>query len=167
MFSIAAGGFLALDYTMARQLVTEADSEADLSIPDYLGGLSGRLASLARSVDSSDLPRDLQDMLPRPPKGWTVRPTVAEDAQGFLPREAGSGEEMARNLILDMINPKVPDAAEVAIVTYERGERRVIIKAVRYPDVIFTGAMATDQRFAPPDQGCRLSGPFYHDGAGP
>ncbi len=158
MFSIAAGGFLALDYSMARQLVTEADAEADLTIPDYLGGLSGRLASLARSADPSGLPRNLADMLPRAPDGWAVRPATEDDAEVFLPRESGSGEAMARDLIMDMVNPKVEDAAEVAILTYERGERRVIIKAVRYPDVIFTGAMATDQRFALQTKGAAYRG---------
>jgi len=158
MVAIGAGGFLALDYSMARQLVTEADAEADLTIPDYLGGLSGRLASLARSADPSGLPRDLADMLPRAPDGWTVRPTTEDDAQAFLPREAGTGEGAARDLITDMVNTKVDDAAEVAILTYERGERRVIIKAVRYPDVIFTGAMATDQRLALQTRGATYRG---------
>ena len=158
MFCIAAGGFLALDYNMARQLVTAADAEADLPIRDYLGGLSGRIASLARSADPSGLPQDLIDMLPRPPEGWTVRPAVADDAEGFLPRAAGAGEAMARGLVSDMVNAKVPDAAEVAILTYERGERRVIVKAVRYPDVIFSGAMATDQRLALQTQGASYRG---------
>jgi hypothetical protein len=148
MFSIAAGGFLVLDYNMARQLVTAADEEADLPIRDYLGGLSGRIASLARSADPSGLPRDLADMLPRPPEGWTVRPATKDDTQPFLPRAAGTGEALALGLVADMVNAKVPDAAEVAILTYERGERRVIVKAVRYPDVIFSGVMATDQRLA-------------------
>ncbi len=148
MLSVAAGGFLALDYSMARQLVTAADTEADLTLPDYLSGLSGRLASLTRSADPTGLPRNLVDMLPRPPDGWTVRPAVEEDAQAFLPRAAGSGEAMARGLITDMVNTEVADAAEVSILTYERGERRVVVKAVRYPDVIFAGAMATDQRLA-------------------
>jgi hypothetical protein len=158
MFCIASGGFLALDYKMARQLVTAADEEADLPIRDYLGGLYGRIASLARSADPSGLPRNLADMLPRPPEGWTVRPAVADDVEVFMPRAGGKGEALARDLVKDMVNAKVRDAAEVAILTYERGERRVIVKAVRYPDVIFSGAMATEQRLALQTQGASYRG---------
>jgi hypothetical protein len=158
MFCIASGGFLALDYKMARQLVTAADEEADLPIRDYLGGLYGRIASLARSADPSGLPRNLADMLPRPPEGWTVRPAVADDVEVFMPRAGGKGEALARDLVKDMVNAKVRDAAEVAILTYERGERRVIVKAMRYPDVIFSGAMATDQRLALQTKGASYRG---------
>jgi hypothetical protein len=146
MVTIGAGGFLALDYNMARQL---ADSEDDggLTVREYLGGLSVRIASVTGSAATPGLPSALQDMLPKPPEGWTVRPATGEDVTAFLPRERGAGEAKARDLITDMVKDKVSGAAEVVILVYEKADRRVIVKAVRYPDVIFTSDMAIQQRF--------------------
>lgn len=148
MFSVAAGGFLALDYNAARQIAAAADPEAELSIPTYLDDLTGRLAEFARSIDQSGAKRGLQAMLPQPPEGWTVRPAEKEDAQVFLPSERGALEEPARNLIAEVLNPKVRDAGDVAILTYERGEQKVVVKAVFYPHAIFTSPAAAEKRLA-------------------
>jgi hypothetical protein len=145
MVTIGAGGFLALDYNMARQLAG-AEDEKPLTVRDYLGGLSGRIASVTGSAATPGVPSALSEMLPKPPDGWTVRPATAEDTAGFLPRDGG-GEGKARDLILAMVNDKVDGAAEVVTLAYEKGDRRVLVKAVRYPDVIFTSDMATQQRY--------------------
>ncbi len=147
MVTIGAGGFLALDYNMARQLADSEEEDGGLTVREYLGGLSVRIASVTGSAATPGLPSALQDMLPKPPEGWTVRPATADDVTGFLPRDAGAGEAKARDLVFAMVNDKVDGAAEVVILAYERRDRRVIVKAVRYPDVIFTSDMAIQQRF--------------------
>jgi hypothetical protein len=146
MLTIGGGGFLTLDYSMARKLAAAGD-DGNLTISEYLGGLSERIARVTSSSAPPGLPTRLQDMLPKPPEGWTVRPAVAEDVAGFLPRSGVEADARAVALVQDVVNENVANAAEVAILTYERGERRVIVKAVRYPDVIFTGPMALQQRF--------------------
>lgn len=146
MLTIGGGGFLTLDYSMARKLAAAGD-DGDLTISEYLGGLSERIARVTSSSAPPGLPTKLQDMLPKPPEGWTVRPAVAEDVESFLPRNGTQADPRALALVQDVVNEDVANAAEVVILTYERGERRVIVKAVRYPDVIFTGPMALQQRF--------------------
>ncbi len=146
MVMVGGGGFLALDYSMARQLVS-AEDDAALTFRQYLGDLPGRISTVTGSTATPGLPTALQDMLPKPPKGWTVRPAVAEDVKPFMPRNRGDGDPKARDLIQAVVKDRVPNAAEVVILTYENGDRRVIVKAVRYPDVIFTGFMAREQRY--------------------
>lgn len=146
MLVVGGGSFLALDYSMARKLLSTGDGN-DLTLSEYLGELSGRITRVTSSSAPPGLPTDLQDMLPKPPEGWTVRPAVASDVDGFLPRGGVEVDPKARDLVQDMVNETVANAAEVVILTYERGERRVIVKAVRYPDVIFTSLMAMQQRY--------------------
>jgi hypothetical protein len=146
MLTIGGGGFLMLDYSMARKLAVAGD-DGELTFSEYLGGLSERVARVTSSSAPPGLPTRLADMLPKPPEGWTVRPAVAEDVAGFLPRSGVDVDARAVALVQDVVNEDVANAAEVVILTYERGERRVIVKAVRYPDVIFTGPMALQQRF--------------------
>ena len=146
MLTVGGGGFLALDYSMARKLASAGDG-AELTFREYLGGLSGRITRVSSSSAPPGLPTDLKDMLPKPPDGWTVRPAVAADVEGFLPRNGTEVDPKARDLVQDVVNESVANAAEVVILTYERGERKVIVKAVRYPDVIFTSLMAMQQRF--------------------
>ena len=146
MLTIGGGGFLALDYSMARKLASTGD-DVELTFSEYLGGLYGRIARVNSASAPDGLPTKLQDMLPKPPEGWTVRPAVAADVEVFLPRNGVDVEPKARDLVQDVVNESVANAAEVVILTYERGERRVIVKAVRYPDVIFTSLMAMQQRF--------------------
>lgn len=146
MLTVGGGGFLALDYSMARKLAGTGDG-AELTFRDYLGGLSGRIMRVNSQSAPTGLPTDLQAMLPKPPEGWTVRPAVAADVEGFLPRNGTQVDPGALALVQDVVNETVANAAEVVILTYERDERRVIVKAVRYPDVIFTSLMAMQQRF--------------------
>lgn len=146
MLVVGGGGFLALDYNMARQLASKEDDES-LTIREYLGGLTGRIASVTGSSGTRGLPTALADMLPRPPEGWTVRPVAAGDLDGFLPKDSSKVDSKATDLVRNVANAKVSGAAEVLAMTYEKGDRRVIIKAVRYPDAVFTSLSAREQRY--------------------
>lgn len=146
MLSIGGSGLLALDYSMLRQQAIAEDGDSP-TVGEYLGGLSGRIASFVSSSATPGLPTALEDMLPKPPEGWTVRPALGEDVTVFLPRNRGDGEPKARDLIRNVVTARVSGAAEVVILTYERGERRVIVKAVRYPDDVFTSPKAMQRRF--------------------
>lgn len=145
MAVIGLGGFLTLDYNMARQFATEADEEIP-TFQDYLGGLSGRLASISASSASPGQPRDLIDMMPKPPEGWTVRPAVAEDVAGFQPKSNRDGDPEARKLITAIGSPKAAYKAEAIVLTYEKGNQKVVVKAARYPDSIFTGQARMQER---------------------
>lgn len=146
MVSIGIGGFLAIDYNTARQWAS-AEDKAGLTFREYLGGFSQRLARATGSADAPRLPTALTDMLPRPPEGWTVRAAVPEDIQPFLPRRAETASPEGRQILEGLVTPAGGNGVESVQLTYERGERRVVIKAVRYPDVIFTSFTAMTQRF--------------------
>lgn len=143
---VGLGGFLALDYNMSRQMES-AEDEDGLTIQEYLGGLSVRIASITASSGTSGLPSALADMLPKPPDGWTVRPVEAKDVDPFQPKNRAEGDPKAVALVTSIGNAKVAKGAEVAILTYEKGKQRVLVKAVRYPDFIFTSFSAMQQRF--------------------
>lgn len=143
---LGLGAFLALDFRISSQQASAEDAAA-LTFQEYLGGLTGRLASIAGSSSSEKLPSDLADMLPRPPEGWTVRPAVADDVDAFLPKNRRDGEPKARDLVEAVGSARTSRGAEVVILTYEKGDRKVVIKAARYPDAIFTGLGALQQRF--------------------
>lgn len=142
MAVIGLGGFLTIDYSMASQRL-EAEEEKRLSFQDYLGGLSVRLASITASSGS---PGALTDMLPRPPEGWTVRPTEADDVKIFLPRNSRDGDPEARKLVTTIGSPKALYKADVVVLTYEKGDQKVVVKAARYPDSIFTGIASMQRR---------------------
>ncbi len=141
---LGVGGFVAVDYTMAKRWASAEDSDG-LTFGEYVGGLSGRLAGGSAS-SSSDLPTNLADMLPAAPEGWTVRPTVDEDLAVFLPKKRSDAPPDARNYVEAVGKARSGSGVEVVILTYEKGERRVVIKALRYPDLIFTSFMAMQQR---------------------
>jgi hypothetical protein len=154
-FLIGIGGFLAVDFAMSRQWAGKEDADG-LTFSEYLGGLTGRMANLTGGSSASGLPRKLEDMLPKPPEGWTVRPAVAEDVNGFLPKKAKNLPEKARKYVQNVATAKAGKGTEITILTYEKGEQRVIIKAVRYPNFIFTSFMAMQQRFE-----LQMIGPEY------
>ncbi len=141
---LGVGGFVAVDYTMAKRWASAEDSDG-LTFGEYVGGLSGRLAGGSAS-SSSGLPTNLADMLPAAPEGWTVRPTVDEDIAIFLPKKRSDAPPDARKYIEAVGRARSGSGVEVVILTYEKGERRVVIKALRYPDLIFTSFMAMQQR---------------------
>jgi hypothetical protein len=143
-FALGTGGFVAVDYTMAKRRASAEDSEG-LTFTEYLGGLSSQLTQGLSSGDSG-LPSALADMMPAAPEGWTVRPTVAKDIEVFLPKNRDDASADARKYVEAMGKARGASGVEVTILTYEKGERRVVIKAMRYPDRIFTSFTAMQQR---------------------
>lgn len=145
MFSLTAGGFMFVDYKMSARWAGREDAEG-LTFREYLGGLSGRLAGLGSAASANGLPTRLADMLPKAPEGWTSRPVEAGDIDGFLPKKAKKTSTQAIATLNAMAAPDADKGAEVAALTYEKGDRKLIIKAIRYPNVIFTSFMAMQQR---------------------
>jgi hypothetical protein len=141
--TVGVGGFLGLDYNLARKLATTEERPAP-SFQQYLGELKVRTVSLISFRDPGDAAPDfttkLAEMLPAPPKGWTVRTAVAEDIDEFLAKNRKDNDPQARKLIEYIGKPKAPDGIEAAVLTYEKGSQRIVIKAVRHPDDIFTEA---------------------------
>ncbi|MCX7287195.1 MAG: hypothetical protein NTW20_06445, partial [Rhodobacterales bacterium] len=120
----------------------------EVTFRTYLDAIPGRIASVTGSSGTATgLPAALADMLPRPPEGWTVRPATAEDIDVFLPKKKGDGTPEARDLVKSVGSTRVGKGAEVVILTYEKGERRVTVQAVRFPDRIFTDDAAHEERF--------------------
>lgn len=157
MLVVGVGGFMAIDFNMSKRWASKEDAEG-LTFAEYLGGFSERIASVTGSTGSSGLPTALADMMPKAPEGWTVRPTVAEDVAGFMPKKRSGGSREAREAVEKIASAKGGGGTEVVVLTYEKGERRVVIKAVRYPNVIFTSFMAMQQRFELQMQSAEFTG---------
>jgi hypothetical protein len=145
MFALTAGGYLYFDYKMAARWAGKEDAEG-LTFPEYLSGLSGRLANLGGAASAAGLPSKLADMLPTPPAGWTLRPVEAKDVDGFLPKGGKKTDPAGIAAVKAMAEGEKGSGVEVAAMTYEKGDRKLIIKAVRYPNLIFTSMAAMDQR---------------------
>ena len=145
MFTATAGGYLYFDYRMSAKWSGREDAEG-LTFGEYLSGLSGRLSGLTGSASAAGMPTKLADMLPKPPEGWTVRPTEAADVEGFLPKSPGKADKEAVAAVTAVGQAEAGSGTEVAALTYERGDRKVVIKAVRYPNVIFTSPASLAQR---------------------
>ena len=146
MFAITAGGYMYFDYTMSAKWSGREDAEG-LTFTEYLSGLSGRIAGLSSASAASGLPTELAAMLPKPPEGWTARPVVAADIEQFLPKSTGDADKKAMAAIETMVLSDGGKGTEVATLAYEKGDRTVLIRAVRYPNIIFTSFMAMEQRF--------------------
>ena len=148
LLGLGAGGLIGLDYTRTRQISAAAEGASAMTFRTYLDGLPVRLASVTGSSGAAaGLPDTLADMLPPAPEGWTVRPATAKDVDVFLPKNAGDADPEARDLVKSIGNARAAKGAEVAILTYEKGERLVIFQAVRHPDSIFTDDAAHEARF--------------------
>jgi hypothetical protein len=145
MFSLTAGGYMFVDYKMSARWAGREDGEG-LTIREYLSGLSGRIGGLGGAASANGLPTKLADMLPKPPEGWKTRPVEAKDIDGFLPKNDKKADREAVAALKKMVDDQSGDGTEVAALTYEKGDRKLIIKAVRYPNVIFTSFMAMQQR---------------------
>ena len=137
--SIMVGAVLMLDFNSVRKQALAADQP----VPDfqtYLDGLQPRIVSLLSSSDADagpSLATDLAQMLPRAPDGWTMRPAERDDLQSFLPKEKGKLEGEAAGLIESLVKPKGPKGSSAVALVYEKGDRKIIVKAVRYPDSTF------------------------------
>lgn len=146
MMAIGAAGLIAVDFNMARKEASAEDEEG-LTFRAYIGGFSERIAHVTGSSGAVVLPAALADMLPRPPEGWTVRPATDDDIEVFLPRDPGAADPEALALVSAVGKTRVARGAEVVLLAYERGERRVVLQAIRYPDAIFTNPGDFSQRF--------------------
>lgn len=145
MFAITAGGYMFFDYKMSARWSGKEDAEG-LTFTEYLSGLSGRLANLGGAASAAGMPTRLADMLPKAPEGWTVRPVDPKDVEGFLPKKGKKADPEGAAAIKAMADVSGGSGTEVAALTYEKGDRTLIIKATRYPNIIFTSFMAMQQR---------------------
>ena len=145
MFTATAGGYMVFDYKMSARWSGREDAEG-LTFSEYLSGLSGRIAGLGGSAAAAGLPTRLADMLPKPPEGWTMRPTEAADVDGFLPKSTRKADKDAIAAVKKVGQTEGGSGTEVAVVTYEKGDRKIVIKAIRYPNIIFTSFAAMQQR---------------------
>lgn len=146
MFAITASGYMYFDYKMSAKWSGREDAEG-LTFTEYLSGLSGRIAGLTTASAASGLPTKLADMLPQPPEGWTARPVAAADIEQFLPKSTRGADKKAMAAIEAMTLADGGKGTEVATLAYDKGDRTVLIRAIRYPNVIFTSFMAMQQRF--------------------
>ena len=155
-----AGGILFLDYNRTVQQADAGDTAAP-SFRSYIEAVPARLVSLSGSSQASPAVLALADMLPQPPEGWTTRPVDKTDVAGFLPKSKGKGDPAEIDLVKAATGTRVAKGAEVAILAYEKGERRVVFQLVRHPDSIFTGLDAISTRFDLQMQAARMPGrPF-------
>lgn len=148
ILGLGAAGIVAMDYNRSRETASASEGAPEMTFRTYLDGIPARIASVTGSSGTTaGLPGALADMLPRPPEGWIVRPATAEDIDVFLPKKSGDGDAAARDLVKSVASTRVSKGAEVVILTYEKGERRVMVHAVRFPDRIFTDDTAFEERF--------------------
>ena len=144
LFTLTAGGFMFVDYKMSARWSGREDAQG-LTFREYLGGLSGRIAGLGGG-GTGGMPTGLSDMLPKPPEGWKARPVEAGDIDGFLPKNGKKADKAGVAAVKAMVEGEAGSGVEVAALTYHKGDRKLIIKAIRYPNVIFTSGTAIQQR---------------------
>jgi hypothetical protein len=146
MLAITASGYMFFDYKMSAKWAGREDAEG-LTFTEYLSGLTGRIAGLTSASAADGLPSNLADMLPKPPDGWSVRPVAAADIEQFLPKSTRKADKKGVAAVKAMSQAEGGKGTEVAAFAYEKGDRTVLIRAVRYPNIIFTSFMAMQQRF--------------------
>lgn len=143
--SVMIGAVALLDFNTVRNAAIAADEPAP-DFQDYLSGLGTRLTSLLSPAPAEAtgpaLTTDLAQMLPRPPEGWTSRPAEGDDLKPFLPKERGKLDDQAEKLIGSLARDNAPKDSTAVAMTYEKGDRKVIIKAIRYADAIFANPKA-------------------------
>ncbi len=160
MLTTTAGGYMFYDYKMSARMAG-GDSAQELTFSEYLSHLSGRVAGLSAAASTSGLPTKLADMLPRPPEGWKARAVAPEDIDPFLPSSKKKADKAAVAALESLLKTDSGEGTEVATLAYQKGDRTVLIRAVRYPNLIFTGFAALDQRKNLQDMGAQFRGtPF-------
>lgn len=145
LFAIMAGGYLYFDFRMSAKWAGREDAEG-LTFQEYVSGLTGRVAGLTGAANAAGMPSKLADMLPKPPEGWTVRAAVPEDVKPFLPKSTQKADRKALASLEKMVEASAGTGTETVTLAYEQGDRTVLIKAVRYPNIIFTSFAAMQQR---------------------
>ena len=145
IFTLTAGGFIFVDYKMSARW-SGREEAGGLTFRDYLGGLSGRISGLGGGRGTGGMPTKLADMLPKPPEGWKTRPVEAGDTDGFLPKSGKNADKAGVAAVKAMAGGEAGSGVELAALTYEKGDRKLIVKAIRYPNVIFTSPASMDQR---------------------
>jgi len=131
--SVALAVFLTLDYTATRKRAA-VDDPVELTIEEYLRRLPDRFARTSTVSGPADLPTKLVDMLPQAPEGWTVRPALAEDADIYQPPEGTDVERAARRYVEDVGSLGSSYGPPVEMLTYEKGDQRVMFRAIRLDD---------------------------------
>ena len=157
MLTALAGGYMFYDFKMSARLAGGAAAET-MTFSAYLSHLSGRVAGLSGAASASGLPTKLADMLPRPPDGWKVRAVAAEDIDPFLPASKKKADKAAMAAVQSMLKAEPDEGTEVATLAYQKGDRTVLVRAVRYPNLIFTGFAALDQRANLQNMGAQFRG---------
>jgi hypothetical protein len=160
MFTVTAGGYMFYDFKMSARLAG-GDAAETLTFSEYLSGLSGRIAGLSVAASASGLPTKLADMLPRPPEGWKARALVPEDVDPFLPASKKKADKAAVAALKSMLKTDSGEGTEVATLAYQKGDRTVLVRAVRYPNQIFTGFTALDQRKDLQSMGAQFRGSSF------
>lgn len=135
-----------LDYQTSARRAEKAGADAP-TFQQYLAALPTRLSNLGNGAASAaGLPTRLADMLPKAPDGWKSRPVEEGDIDGFLPKDTRKADKKGVAAVKGMVTAESGSGVEVASLTYEKGDRRLIIKAVRYPDAIFTSPASIKER---------------------
>lgn len=145
LFAIMAGGYLYFDYRMSAKWAGREDAEG-LTFQEYVSGLTGRIAGLSGAANAAGMPSKLADMLPKPPEGWAVRATTPDDVKPFLPKSTRNADRKALAILEQMAEASAGTGTETVTLAYEKGDRTVLIRAVRYPNIIFTSLAAMQQR---------------------
>lgn len=145
LFAIMAGGYLYFDYRMSAKWAGREDAEG-LTFQEYVSGLTGRIAGLSGAANAAGLPTRLADMLPKPPEGWTVRQATPDDVKQFLPKSTQKADRKALASLERLVEASSGSGTETVTLAYEKGDRTVLIRAVRYPNLIFTSLAALQQR---------------------
>jgi hypothetical protein len=145
MFTATAGGSMYFDYRMSAKWSGQAES-GGLTFPQYLSALPGRISGLTGGAGASGMPTRLADMLPAAPEGWTLRPADPADVEGFLPKSTKKADKAAVAAVQTVGKAEGGSGTEVVAVTYEKDDRKVVIQATRYPNVIFTSDASLQQR---------------------
>jgi hypothetical protein len=145
--TIALLGYMAVDYTMANRAIVATGAEP-IGFFTYVKGWTGLAEVLARGEvegDGAAAPPSstLLAMLPKPPAGWTLRPTEETDGQPFLTAALGENE---RALVLSAVTPETGKGVDRAAQTYQNGAQSVVVELIRYPDIIFTSIAAMTQK---------------------
>ncbi|WP_136646268.1 hypothetical protein [Tabrizicola sp. YIM 78059] len=144
--AVGGGGLLFIDYNNARNAAAARGDQA-LTLAAYLETVTDRIGNATALAGVAGMSRSLEQMLPAAPDGWTVRAAATEDLADFLPKKGAKVDRKARDQVAAVGSTKAVNGAEVVIRTYERGDRRVVIQAIRYPDRIFTDPDAAEERF--------------------